>query len=67
MKIEIELRCASYRFAKATKKDIKQYVNAAGRAILGRPLAGDFVLMLSIKSILDSIYDQLEEEDVIDG
>lgn len=55
MKVFIELNAGSSHLWEVTNYDVQKNIDAIQRAITGKPLAFDFVLLIDTKSILEGI------------
>ena len=55
MQVTIELHAGQSHRSKVTKQEIQNNIGALQRAVDGKQLAKDFVLLLDTKSILEGI------------
>lgn len=67
MKVTIDLCAGPTSFRKPTKHDIQKNIDALERAIKGKPLACDMVLLMDTKSILQGIQNQLPNPSTTPG
>jgi len=59
MKIQIELSTGNSHYPYVTQEDLDRNIEALDRAIEGKSLALDFVLLTDTKSILEAIRKEL--------
>lgn len=59
MQVTIELYSGPTHCYKVTKQEIQKNIDALQRAIDGKPMVKDFVLLLDTKSILEGIKTKL--------
>ena len=61
MKVTIELKSSNKTVPYPRKRDIQKNIDALARAIDGKPVACDFLLLTDTKSILEGIQRSLPE------
>ena len=59
MEVVIELRAGANHRHHVTKQEMQKNIDALKRAIDGKPLASDYVLLIDTRSILEGIQAKL--------
>jgi len=57
--VEIEIRTGPAHREQVFKRDIQKNIDALNRAIEGKLLSGDFVLLIDTRSILEGVQNKL--------
>jgi len=59
VRVEIEIRTGPAHREQVFKRDIQKNIDALNRAIEGKLLSGDFVLLIDTRSILEGVQNKL--------